>query len=298
MTLKLWDLRKESAPVQTFGVHEQLRNRVGGGPMVARRYQGRAAGGMGLGRHGRRVRAAPEERGGGAVLLLSCGYVQLVGKGGSGSPHRLSAPHPCIPPLPLCAQLCDLYENDSIFDKFDCCMNGDASHIATGSYNNLFRVFGVGGQQQQGQPQQQQPQQLQQQPAADLTLEASRDPMRRRLQVPAAKVRPAAAVCHLMMLCRPAAWGRACCMGACVPAAAPSLPTCSPPHPSPRPAPPCRLQPNRFTLGRAKTPGKKGPQDAQDFGNDYASKLLHLAWHPEANVIACAAANSLYMYCA
>ncbi len=33
-------------------------------------------------------------------------------------------------------------------------------------------------------------------------------------------------------------------------------------------------------------------------GTDYASKLLHLAWHPEANVIAAAASNSLYMYCA
>lgn len=31
---------------------------------------------------------------------------------------------------------------------------------------------------------------------------------------------------------------------------------------------------------------------------DCSSKLLHLAWHPKANVIACAAANSLYLYCA
>lgn len=30
---------------------------------------------------------------------------------------------------------------------------------------------------------------------------------------------------------------------------------------------------------------------------DFANKLLHLAWHPEANVIACAAANSLYLLC-
>lgn len=31
---------------------------------------------------------------------------------------------------------------------------------------------------------------------------------------------------------------------------------------------------------------------------DCSSKLLHMAWHPEAHVIACAAANSLYMFCA
>ena len=32
--------------------------------------------------------------------------------------------------------------------------------------------------------------------------------------------------------------------------------------------------------------------------NDFSQKLLHLAWHPQANVIACAASNSLYLYCA
>jgi hypothetical protein len=46
--------------------------------------------------------------------------------------------------------------------------------------------------------------------------------------------------------------------------------------------------------------GKRSPGDAalEAQQSDYASKLLHLAWHPEANVIACAASNSLYMYCA
>lgn len=32
------------------------------------------------------------------------------------------------------AQLCDLYENDSIFDKFECCLSGDGHRVATGSY--------------------------------------------------------------------------------------------------------------------------------------------------------------------
>lgn len=44
--------------------------------------------------------------------------------------------------------------------------------------------------------------------------------------------------------------------------------------------------------------GKRSPGEAAETQNDYQAKLLHLAWHPEANVIACAAANSLYMYCA
>ncbi|RID59563.1 hypothetical protein BRARA_F02784 [Brassica rapa] len=40
-------------------------------------------------------------------------------------------------------KLCDLYENDSIFDKFECCISGDGLRAATSSYSNLFRVFGV-----------------------------------------------------------------------------------------------------------------------------------------------------------
>eukprot|EP00199_Chlamydomonas_sp_CCMP681_P000598 CAMPEP_0119107090 /NCGR_PEP_ID=MMETSP1180-20130426/7944_1 /TAXON_ID=3052 ORGANISM="Chlamydomonas cf sp, Strain CCMP681" /NCGR_SAMPLE_ID=MMETSP1180 /ASSEMBLY_ACC=CAM_ASM_000741 /LENGTH=476 /DNA_ID=CAMNT_0007092523 /DNA_START=103 /DNA_END=1533 /DNA_ORIENTATION=- len=146
MTLKLWDLNKESAPVATFNTHEHLR-----------------------------------------------------------------------------ARLCDLYENDSIFDKFDCCINGKGDAIATGSYNNLFRVFGVGNNQ-------------------ELTLEASRDPMRKRLQIPS--------------------------------------------------------KTNRFAI-RKNSSGKRAGATGEntEMGSDYASKLLHLAWHPEANVIAAAASNSLYMYC-
>ncbi|GAX82314.1 hypothetical protein CEUSTIGMA_g9743.t1 [Chlamydomonas eustigma] len=147
MTLKLWDINKESSPVATYNVHEQLR-----------------------------------------------------------------------------ARLCDLYENDSIFDKFDCCMNGQGDAIATGSYNNLFRVCGTWN-------------------GTDLTLEASRDPMRKRLQAPASKGT------------------------------------------------------NRFGGARKNGPGKWGASDSTELGTDYASKLLHLAWHPEANVIAAAASNSLYMYC-
>jgi serine/threonine-protein phosphatase 2A regulatory subunit B len=62
-------------------------------------------------------------------------------------------------------QLCDLYENDCIFDKFDCCLSGDGQHVVTGSYSNLYRVFGVGT-------------------GNDTVLESSRDPLRRRLQAP------------------------------------------------------------------------------------------------------------------
>jgi len=56
----------------------------------------------------------------------------------------------------LKSKLCALYENDCIFDKFECCWNGDDSAIMTGSYNNFFRVFDVNSKK-------------------DVTLEASRE---------------------------------------------------------------------------------------------------------------------------
>ncbi|KAG8380066.1 hypothetical protein BUALT_Bualt07G0154800 [Buddleja alternifolia] len=64
-------------------------------------------------------------------------------------------------------KLCDLYENDSIFDKFECCLSGDGLRVATGSYSNLFRVFGCAAGSTEA-----------------TTLEASKNPMRRQVQTP------------------------------------------------------------------------------------------------------------------
>ncbi|KAL5066264.1 hypothetical protein RYX36_028001 [Vicia faba] len=64
-------------------------------------------------------------------------------------------------------QLCDLYENNSIFDKFECCLSGDGLRVATGSYNNLFRVFGCSSGSTEV-----------------ATLEASKNPMGRQLPTP------------------------------------------------------------------------------------------------------------------
>jgi len=47
----------------------------------------------------------------------------------------------------LIPKLCDLYENDSIFDKFECSWNGRSNRLLTGSYNNNFYIcdaFGSG----------------------------------------------------------------------------------------------------------------------------------------------------------
>ncbi|GMG27710.1 unnamed protein product [Ambrosiozyma monospora] len=38
-------------------------------------------------------------------------------------------------------RLCDTYENDAIFDKFEVVFSGDNKSIATGSYNNNFMIY-------------------------------------------------------------------------------------------------------------------------------------------------------------
>ncbi|KAG6736569.1 hypothetical protein POTOM_060567 [Populus tomentosa] len=123
-------------------------------------------------------------------------------------------------------KLCDLYENDSIFDKFECCLSGDGLRVATGSYSNLFRVFGCNLESTEA-----------------TTLEASKNPMRRQVQTPS---RPSRSL---------------------------------------------------SSITRVVRRGAEGPGvDANGNSFDFSTKLLHLAWHPTENSIACAAANSLYMY--
>ncbi|XP_068652554.1 serine/threonine protein phosphatase 2A 55 kDa regulatory subunit B beta isoform-like isoform X2 [Aristolochia californica] len=123
-------------------------------------------------------------------------------------------------------RLCDLYENDSIFDKFECCLSGDAQRVATGSYSNLFRVFGCAAGSNEA-----------------TTLEASKNPMRRQVQTPS---RPSRSLSSL----------------------------------------------TRVVRRGAESPGV----DANGNAYDFTTKLLHLSWHPTENALACAAANSLYMY--
>lgn len=41
----------------------------------------------------------------------------------------------------LRSRLCDLYENDCIFDKFQCCFSKDGGSLLTGSYNSLFQAY-------------------------------------------------------------------------------------------------------------------------------------------------------------
>ncbi|XP_068641371.1 serine/threonine protein phosphatase 2A 55 kDa regulatory subunit B beta isoform-like [Aristolochia californica] len=125
-------------------------------------------------------------------------------------------------------KLCDLYNHDSIFDKFECCLSGDGLQFATGTYSNLFRVFLLDTGSEEG-----------------LTLEASKNPNRKQPHVT-------------------------------VPKAAKS----------------------RSSFGRAHS--RQAHQSSYSSNSEIPcelnSKLLHLAWHPTENLIACASANSLYLY--
>ncbi|KAL6782764.1 PP2A1 [Auxenochlorella protothecoides x Auxenochlorella symbiontica] len=121
----------------------------------------------------------------------------------------------------LRSRLCDLYESDSLFDKFDVGSSGDGRHIATGSYSNFFKVFDRSNE------------------AGSMFLESSRDPMRRRLQ---AAAKPA----------------------------------------------------SRFGLSRTRTRTVSTAEESVT--SDLSSKVLRLSWHPQAPVIATAAANSLYLF--
>ncbi|XP_040376439.1 serine/threonine protein phosphatase 2A 55 kDa regulatory subunit B beta isoform-like [Oryza brachyantha] len=65
-------------------------------------------------------------------------------------------------------KLSELYNNDSIFDRFSCCCSKGGDHFATGSYSNTFRVFSRGAANRNG-----------------ITLEASTNPYRIRSFAPA-----------------------------------------------------------------------------------------------------------------
>jgi hypothetical protein len=171
MNLKLWDMAMESKPMVTLAVHEELRPRV-------RRGVGCLLVGAGRGGSSGRCQLTVGRAVGTLAALLSrtcpAGSAQVVPVsvavvGCCADAHarqlrprlKTTLPLPRVQPV---LQLCDLYENDCIFDKFDCCMNGAATYVASGSYNNSFKVFKCADD-GQGTP-----------------LEATRDPMRRRLQ--------------------------------------------------------------------------------------------------------------------
>lgn len=126
-------------------------------------------------------------------------------------------------------RLCELYDNDSIFDRFECCLSADGLHFATGSYSNQLRMFSYGSGSAEG-----------------ITTEAGKIPDRK-----------------------------------------PNLQT--------------TRRRRRSSLSNLTRDFFRHSNEHSSSGNNEASvdlnsKLLHLAWHPTENLIACAVGSGLFMY--
>ncbi|XP_016510148.1 serine/threonine protein phosphatase 2A 55 kDa regulatory subunit B beta isoform isoform X1 [Nicotiana tabacum] len=123
-------------------------------------------------------------------------------------------------------KLSKLYTNDAIFDKFDCCLNGDGLQFATGSYSNHLRIFSCGAENEDG-----------------ITLEVRKSPNR-------------------------------------------------------KPTSQATTRPRRSSLSNLTRGFYRQGQDSSEneISCNLKSKLLHLAWHPTHNLIACSVGSSLFMY--
>ncbi|EYU22145.1 hypothetical protein ABFS82_09G018100 [Erythranthe guttata] len=126
-------------------------------------------------------------------------------------------------------KLCDLYNSDSIFDKFECCLSEDSLHFATGSYSNHLRVFSHGSGKEEG-----------------LTIEAARKPNRKQHAQTTSRAR--------------------------------------------------RSSLSNLARGFYRQGNDNHGAGSNEFSYDFNSKVLHMAWHPTTNLIACGAGNSLFMY--
>lgn len=126
-------------------------------------------------------------------------------------------------------KLCDLYNNDSIFDKFEGSVSGDGLHFATGSYSNLLRIFshGVGS-------------------AGGITVEAGKNENRKPILQAAPRAR--------------------------------------------------RSSLSNLTRGLYRQAHENSSSGHHELSYNLSSKLLHLAWHPTTNLIACANGNSLFFH--
>ncbi|KAM7274665.1 hypothetical protein ACFE04_016531 [Oxalis oulophora] len=203
MNLKLWDMHMESSPVAIFKVHEYLRPKVAGSNPAGR-----------------------------VVIFLISAVLILLS---SAEKFNLTENRRLLKfsLIFYLSELCDLYNNDSIFDKFDCCVSGDGLHFATGSYSNLLRIFPNSAGSEEG-----------------ITLEASKNPLRKSHNLVGERIRRR------------------------------------------------RSSLSNLTRGFHRPGNDIVSSHDNNLSSSLNSKLLHLAWHPTTNLIACASGNSLFMFCA
>ena len=126
-------------------------------------------------------------------------------------------------------RLCDLYEKDSIFDKFQCCIRGDGKYVASGSYNANLRCFNAFEPGSEG----------------TTTEITSRMPPRRS----------------------ESAFGNG-----------------------------GTTREDLFVAGAKTPPISLANSHHYQNLSDFSSNILHAAWHPEEDILACGVSNSLYIF--
>jgi len=126
-------------------------------------------------------------------------------------------------------RLCDLYEKDSIFDKFQCCIRGDGKHVASGSYNANLRCFNAFESGSEG----------------TTTEITSRMPPRRS----------------------ESAFGNG-----------------------------GTTREDLFVGGVKTPPNSLANSHHHQNLSDFSSNILHVAWHPSEDILACGVSNSLYIF--
>jgi len=158
-------------------------------------------------------------------------------------------------------KLCVLYENDCIFDKFECSWSYNDECILSGSYNNFFKSFNRKSKQ-------------------ELMYECSREQTKPR-QV----LRPKRVVVNSNLNGPPQAGGVA------------ATGSQSPSLNSKRNNAAAQQQSSILNGAKSATNNNNGFKDEVNVDQlDFAKKILHASWHPKDNIVAIAATNNLYLF--
>jgi len=173
--------------------------------------------------------------------------------------------------------LCDLYENDCIFDKFECASSNDGSRFVTGSYNNNFVIHNC-------------------QDKTSVTIEALKDPPKAKpvppLAPPASKTPKARKNKNVKVKGNGnKTSGDAQSTDSALSSSSTTASLAN------------SISLNNNSISPSTSTSSNNviqTNNQQDSPNvnlmDFGKKALHVAWHPHQNAIAVAGLNKLYLY--
>ncbi|KAL3025227.1 hypothetical protein AAZX31_04G168000 [Glycine max] len=165
-------------------------------------------------------------------------------------------------------KLPELYNNDCIFDKFECCFSGDGLHFATGSYSNVVRIFSPGSERKE-----------------EIKLEIRGNSHRKVIHQAKSRVRRPSLSNLIPREIYQHGWRflyihfspYSLFLFVLLPLSSVSF----------------LFQPDVPFCFAAHTDSESS---RADFSCNLSSKLLHVAWHPTCNLVVCAAESSLVLY--